>query len=305
LSGKFLAASATLLLVVNAVALWHWRSSEVRYLIVHADDAGMNSHVNAATIDAMDQGVVTSASIMVPCAGFAEFAQFAASRPNFDFGVHLTLTCDVDSFRWGPVLPAGEVPSLVDGEGKFFRTVDEVARSANVAEVRRELDAQIDRAVMAGVRVSHLDHHMFVLCARPDFFELYVAVGIERNLPVRIQKTPPFEDVVSRGQAMTESFARNRDRAADHGLRILDFIETENYFVPPSEKQQYYLTQLRRLPPGVSELVVHCAYDRGDGPPTPHASRREADTRAMMSPQIKSEIERLGIRLTNHRRQRG
>ncbi|HLU42782.1 MAG TPA: ChbG/HpnK family deacetylase, partial [Microthrixaceae bacterium] len=111
-------------------------------LIVNCDDLGMCHSTNEGVYDALRNGFATSATLMVPC----PWAREAAARyRGEDVGVHMTLTAEWELYRWGPITQA---PSLLGGDGGFPRTIEDVWEHADLDEVRRELRAQVERAIL-------------------------------------------------------------------------------------------------------------------------------------------------------------
>lgn len=155
-------------------------SADDRILIINCDDLGLSHSANEGVYDSLRSGLATSASLMVPC----PWARHAASSyRGEDVGVHLTLNAEHDRYRWGPITRA---PSLLDGDGGFPRTLMDVWDHADLDEVRRESRAQIERAVLWGFDVTHLDSHMGTLQMRAEFFDVYLDMAVEFGLPLRM-----------------------------------------------------------------------------------------------------------------------
>src|SRR5206468_8962519 len=130
---------------------------DAKLLILHADDLGVAHSVDAASFDALDKGVISSASIMMPTPWVAEVAAYARAHPNADLGLHLTLTSEWETYRWGSVESKDKVPSLLDSAGTFPNEDAPVAKNAKQTEVERELRAQIERALGLGIHPTHVD----------------------------------------------------------------------------------------------------------------------------------------------------
>src|SRR5881409_2498769 len=82
-----------------------------KLLILHADDLGVAHSENAASLDALDKGVINSASIMIPTPWVTEVATYAKAHPDADLGLHLTLASEWATYRWGSTAPRDQVPS--------------------------------------------------------------------------------------------------------------------------------------------------------------------------------------------------
>ena len=160
-----------------AEKLGHPKNSKL--LIIHADDIGVAHSVNAASIAAFEKKGISSGSIMVPCPWFPEIAEYAKTHPHLDLGIHITLTAEWKNYKWGGVLSANEIPSLLNKEGFFYATVEEFAKNAKPSEVELEIRAQIDRAIAFGIQPTHLDSHMGTLFASPEFFRILQKIGKE------------------------------------------------------------------------------------------------------------------------------
>jgi predicted glycoside hydrolase/deacetylase ChbG (UPF0249 family) len=269
-------------------------ASQKKYLIIHADDAGMSHSVNRGTVDAMEKGIVSSASIMVPCPWFKEFAEYAKQHPEKDFGIHLTLNSEWDKYRWGPVADRKDVPSLVDPEGYLWDNVAQVASHAKAEEVTIELRAQIQRALNFGVPLSHLDTHMGAVVSRPDLVEVYIKLGIEFDLPVMMVRDlgPEYMQI----PGFKERFPAMLSMLEEQKMPILDRLEQHYGGQSHGERRATYVETLKSIGPGVTQLIIHCGYDNEElSHITSSSARRDGDRRIFCEPEIRQLIAELDI----------
>jgi len=268
-----------------------------RLLIVHADDAGMSHSVNMATQAGLESGIVTSASIMVPCPWFKEFADYAKSHPQYDYGVHLTLNSEWDPYRWGPVASRDRVPSLVDANGCLWGNVSQVAANAIAEEVKIELKAQIDRALSMGVPLSHLDTHMGAVLCRPDLVEVYVDLALEYDLPILFFKrmAPEMEKEYP---ALAARFHASVAMLTERKLPLLDNLLQFYGGNNPEQRKQLYYDEIAKIGPGVTQLIVHCGTDSDElRAITDSAPRRSQDRVIFTDPSMRAFLTEQKIRL--------
>lgn len=220
---------------------------DAKLVIIHADDLGMAHSVNAASIKALETGAVSSASIMVPTPWFPEIAAWARKNPEADLGLHLTLTSEWTTYRWGPVSSKDRVPSLLDETGYLHITEDVAAAKMNPSEAEAEVRAQIERAKAFGIPFTHFDSHMRTLLQKPVLLEILLRVGRDYKVPVgvwrEIASQPDFAPLFKEGDI------------------VVDWLETIGDDVPPEKWAEFYTNVIRNLKPGVTEIVVHTGYD--------------------------------------------
>ncbi len=285
--------------ILTSAAAFADPPSPKRQLIVHVDDAGMCHAANEGTIQGLESGLVTSASVMMPCSWAPAFAEYARQHPEYDYGVHLTLNSEWTGYRWGPVAGRDRVPSLVDEQGYLWRSVRQVAEHAKAEEVAIELRAQVEFAKRLGIPLSHLDTHMGAVFARPDLVEVYVKLGLEYDLPILWVRSVGDEE---RTEYPTLAAALEKVVAAldERRLPVLDKIVQIYGGDDLAEREKKYLEAIERIPPGVTQLIIHSAVE---GPElqaitTSHA-RRDQDRELFSRPEIRQWILDQGIELTS------
>jgi chitin disaccharide deacetylase len=256
---------------------------DAKLLIIHADDLAVAHSEDSASFDALDKHAVTSASIMVPCPWLSEVAEYAKAHPDADLGLHLTLTSEWKSYRWGPVASTNTVPSLLDPSGYLWPDTPQAVGTLKPAEVEREIRAQIERANAFGIHPTHLDSHMGTLFSRPDLFAVYVKVAREYKLPFLPFIGPDTPTQLS-------SLLSDKDI-------LLNAVVIADPSIHPADWKTFYINAIKNLKPGVTEIIVHLGHDDAElqAITVDHsdygAAWRQRDYDVMTSPEFKRAIE--------------
>src|SRR5258707_14933187 len=270
-------------------------AADARVLILNADDFGMCHDQNEGVIRGLQEGLFTSSTILVTCPWFEEAAEFARNKPGADLGVHLTLTAEWDSYKWGPISGRHAVPSLVDERGYLWQTVAQVYEHAHLDEAEAELRAQIEKALAARIDVTHLDSHMGTLQLRADYHEIYARLAAEYRPPIRL---------ASRRRMGTEGMSAILDQLDAAGVVAPDHL----VFYGPSkvdETESYWTNLLHTLKLGVTEILCHPAIARDELTSCARdAMQREADFRYFTSDKTRELITAEGVKMTGFRKLR-
>jgi predicted glycoside hydrolase/deacetylase ChbG (UPF0249 family) len=256
---------------------------DAKLLIIHADDLAVAHSEDTASFDALDRKAVTSASVMVPCPWLDEVAAYAKDHPDADLGLHLTLTSEWKTYRWGPVESKDKVPSLLDPSGYLWPETEPAKQHLNADQVEHEIRAQIERAIALGIHPTHLDSHMGVLFDRPDLFAVYVRVAREYKLPFLVVHTPDAPPALL-------SLLSDKDI-------VLDALVMADPAVHSADWKAFYSNAIKNLKPGLTEIIVHLGHDDAElqaimvDHPDYGAAWRQRDYDAVTSSEFQRALE--------------
>jgi hypothetical protein len=271
-----------------------------RVAIIHADDVGMCHASVSAYGDLMDFGLVSSAATMVPCGWFSALAAYCRQHPGMDVGVHLTLTCEWDTYRWGPISTRDSASGLIDDEGFFYRSSNEAVTHGNPAAVAIEVKAQIERALAAGVDATHIDTHMGTMTF-PPLIPLYIQAALEYRLPVMFFRW---------GEEKLRARGYDAERIAQ-ALKLIEMLEAQNMplidhivGMPLEGEKPLELAQqaFAALEPGITHFIIHPSHDTPElRAIAPDWRARVADFEWFASEKLRDFIRDAGIHVIGYR----
>jgi predicted glycoside hydrolase/deacetylase ChbG (UPF0249 family) len=257
--------------------------TDSKLLIIQADDVGVYHAADLASFTALDQGAVTCGTVMMTSPWLTEVAQFAKQHPNLCLGVHLVLASEYETYRWGPVAPRDQVPSLLDPYGYIWAHGSDTVSHAKPEEIDREIRAQMDRALHFGFQPDFVDSHQRALMSNQELFQIYMKVAHDYKLP----------------------FLVGRDRAT--GGRFISLLSDKDIAVesvivipsttPPQDWMGFYTRAVKSLKPGLYQLYVHLDFDNDEAEAVSvdhtayGAAWRQRDFNVMTSPEFKKALE--------------
>ena len=272
-----------------------------RVAILHTDDIGMCQASVEAFADLNEAGIISSGAVMVPCPWFLGAAAYARQHPQADLGVHLTLTSEWKTYRWGPISTRDPACGMIDEAGYFYHRSEPVQQKGNPTAVGIELDAQVERAIQAGIAPTHMDTHMGAV-AHPKFMGLYVQLAMKYRLPAMI---PRLDEAGWRARGLdadTASMAVTVTQQLEaNGLPLLDTYESI-----PLDSDEDHLEHTRQalsnLEPGIAHFIIHPSKDTPElRAITPDWRCRVGDYQVFMDEELRKYIKKIGLHVIGYR----
>lgn len=274
-------------------------SGNDRALIIHADEVGMCHATLPAFAEVTAFGLVTSGSLMVPSPWFPHAAALCREHPEWDMGVHATVTSEWLSCRWRPLSTLDPASGLLDEDGYLHRHSEAVREKAEPDPVYAELKAQIARALAAGIDVTHLGQHMFAF-ADTRLFPPYAEAAVRHHLPPVLLRS---RDYVGLGASLETAKVLEGWVSEMEEMRWPVFDSVRQ--LPLGDPEGHVAItrkMIDELEPGLHLIIVHPAIDTPElRAMVPNWQARVANREAMLSTGLREYIRLSGVRLIGFR----
>ncbi|MDD5522757.1 MAG: ChbG/HpnK family deacetylase [Kiritimatiellae bacterium] len=274
-----------LLIIALAMAVVAAEDQQPVELLVRGDDMGHTLDVNLGFIKAHTEGIVTSASLMPPSAYFDDAVKRCKDHPRLAPGVHVTLMATVPM---RPVSPPDQVSSLIAPDGFFYHGLEDFLKAKpKIAEVEKEVRAQIQKCIDTGLRFIYLDWHMASSGGkdRPDIVELFQRLSREYKLLY----THDTQDVDGRYSG-AKFFSASLEAWGSQRLPDGHLVYWCGPDLPEATRLKF-LESLQKLQPGTWYTICH---------PGLYARRQAQSVAVLCSQDVKDIIHARGIRLISY-----
>lgn len=272
-----------------------------RLVIIHTDDIGMCHASLQAFKDLWEFGAISSGAVMVPCPWFPATAEFCRNNPEVDMGVHVTLNAEWENYRWGPVSTRDPESGLLDKDGYFHQWHPAVYKNARPEAVAAEVNAQVEKALAAGIDATHIDSHMGTIM-HPKFVQSYLQAGASRLIPNMLPRASATGFwIMGEGETTPEIYIPILQQLEAQGLPMIDALaamplEHDNDHIGIAKKL------LGEVPAGITHFLFHPSIDTPElRAIAPDWRARVANYNAFMSQEVKNYLENSGIQVIGYR----
>jgi predicted glycoside hydrolase/deacetylase ChbG (UPF0249 family) len=276
-------------------------SDKERLVIIHTDDIGMCHASLQAFKDLWKFGTITSGAVMVPCPWFPATAQMCRENPEIDMGVHATLNAEWEAYRWSPLSTRDRASGLLDTEGYFHQWQDAVYQNAKPEAVDMEVNAQIERALAAGIDVTHVDSHMGTIMS-PLFIQSYIQAAASRRLPGMLPRLDAKGiDMLGISENERKAYEPIMQMLLESGILMLEGILSMP-LDEPNGQMDIAKDLLGDLPVGITHFILHPSIDTAElRSIAPDWESRVANYNTFMSDELKIFIGQEDIKLIGYR----
>ena len=276
-------------------------SDNDRLVIIHTDDIGMCHASVQAFKDLWAFGTITSGATMTPCPWFPAVAQMCKENPEMDMGVHATLNAEWDAYRWAPISGGEAGSGLRDEAGYFHQWHQAVYDNASAEQVDVEVNLQIEKALKAGIDVTHVDSHMGTIM-NPKYIQSYIQAASSRLLPNFLPRlTAVGIDLMGVDDEERVKYAPVMEMMESVGVPMMDGVLSM-----PLEHGENHIEVAKKLfdevPIGITHFILHPSIDTPElRAICPDWQARVANYNAFMSAELKKFLESAGIKLIGYR----
>ena len=278
-------------------------SNTARVVIIHTDDIGMCHASLQAFKDLWKFGTITSGAVMVPCPWFPATAQMCRENPEIDMGVHATLNAEWENYRWSPLSTRDPASGLLDADGYFHQWQDAVYQNAKPEAVDAEVNAQIERALAAGIDVTHVDSHMGTIMS-PLFIQSYIQAAASRRLPNMLPRIDAQGmEITGMSDVELKVYEPIMNQLLEAGIPMLEGLLSMPLNEPnPDGQMEIAKDLLGNLPVGITHFILHPSIDTAElRSICPDWESRVANYDTFMRDELKKFIEQEDIKLIGYR----
>ena len=272
-----------------------------KVVIFHIDDMGFSHSSNIASFECLDFGVASCGSLIVPAPWFLEAAEICRKNSKYDVGVHLTLTCEYDLYRWRALSSVDPHTGLLDFEQSLWKTAEEAIANVNVKAAEDEMRAQIQTALDAGVNVTYIDSHMGAVM-HPKFIQTYLKLAREFNVAPFLPRLSKEELIAVGLGDLADIYEKMFENIENSTVPLLDHAIIDTMGNSPN-KTEYYCKRFGEIKPGITHFLFHAAKMSPElNAITPDsASWRDLDYQAFTDPKIKECVEKYNLKIIGYR----